>query len=140
MKAFHFRLEQALRWRGTQLTIQKTRFAAAAGRLAEIEAAASALRSSLFDAQRRIVVESNGGATQSFAAFKAAASVRIRDYEAQAEVARRNTALEMNRLVEADQKVRVLQKLRTAHHADWRQDLDRELATFAEESFLSRRS
>src|SRR5580693_598836 len=104
MKAFAFRLEQALRWRETQVRLQKSRVAAAAGRLAEIEAIFHARRSELSIAAAGIVDCPTGSVLEFYAGFKEKARARIRDSEAQALAAQRTLALEMNRLIEANQK------------------------------------
>ncbi len=138
MKAFHFRLDQALRWRETQVSLQKARVSAAVGRLAAIEKTLDSERVSLSTASTRLIEETVGHALQSFAAFRDRTRARIRDLEAQSAVAKRSVALEMNKLIEARQKTRLLENLKLADHTRWRQDLDRELAAFADEAFLSR--
>ncbi len=45
MKAFVFRLEQALRWRGEQASLQKSRLSAAVGCAAKMHAALEARQS-----------------------------------------------------------------------------------------------
>jgi flagellar export protein FliJ len=138
VKAFHFRLDQALRWRETQASLQKSRVAAAVGRLAEIDRALENERASLTAASSGIVDNPAGHSLQSFAAFRDRTRARIRDLEGQSLVARRNVGLEMTSLIEATRKVRVLENLKQADQTRWRQDLDRELAAFADEAFLSR--
>jgi hypothetical protein len=138
VKAFHFRLDQALRWRETQVSLQKARVSAAAGRLAAIENALENERASLSGASTRLLQETIGHALQSFGAFRDRTLARIRDLEAQSAVAKRSVALEMKKLIEASQKARLLENLKQADHTRWRRELDRELAAFADEVFLSR--
>jgi hypothetical protein len=138
MKAFTFRLEQALRWRETQVNLQKSRVAGAAGRLAEIELILEARRTELSTAATRIIDAPTGRALESYAGFKEKSRARIRDSEAQALVAQRTLALEMNRLIEARQKLRLLENLKRGGEERWRREFDRELAAFADEAFLCR--
>jgi hypothetical protein len=138
MKAFTFRLEQALRWRDTQVNLQKSRVASAAGRLAEVEAVMEARKVELSSAAARIINEPTGGALQSYAGFRVRSSARIRDSEAQALVAQRTLTIEMNRLIEARQKLRTFENLKRAGEERWRWEFDRELAAFADEAFLCR--
>ena len=138
MKAYQFRLDQALRWRETQAGLQRARVAAAVGRQSEIDRALENERASLTAASSGIVDNPAGYSLQSFAAFRDRTRARIRDLEGQALVARRNVGLEMTSLVEATRKVRVLENLKQADQTRWRRDLDRELAAFADEAFLSR--
>jgi flagellar export protein FliJ len=138
VKAFHFRLDQALRWRETQAGLQKSRVAATVGRLSEIERLLESERASLNGACSSLVDDPVGHAMQAFAAFRDRTRSRIRDLEGQSLTARRNVGLEMNQLVEATRKVRILENLKQTDHIRWRKDLDRELAAFADEAFLSR--
>jgi hypothetical protein len=138
MKSFTFRLEQALRWRETQVRLQKSRVAGAAGRLAEIAALLEARRSELANAATRIVDAPTGDALASYGGFREKSRARIRDLEAQALIARRALTLEMNSLIEANQRSRLLENLRRTDQARWRREFDRELAAFADEAFLSR--
>ena len=139
MKAFHFRLDPALRWRETQVNLQKARVAGAVAQLAGIETNLEAQRSALSNASTRICIEPTGSALQAFAAFKDTTRTRVRDLEAQAAIAQKAVTLEMNRLIEANQKVQLLDNLKSEDRTRWQQAFDRELAAFADEAFLSRR-
>ena len=138
MKAFTFRLEQALRWRQTQVDLQKSRVAGAVCRVAEIGAILKPLKAGLSSAAADIIHESSGGALDSYAGFRERSRARIHDCEAQAAVAQRTLTLEMNRLIEANQKVRLLENLRRTHRGRWHTGFERELAAFADEAFLCR--
>jgi hypothetical protein len=138
MKAFVFRLDQALRWRETQLDVQKSRVSAAVGRLAQIEASLEAKKAALSGGAAQIAEQATGATLTSFAGFKEKSLASIRDCEAQALAARRALALEMNRLVEARQKKELLESLKRKSQAGWRREFDRELAAFADEAFLGR--
>ncbi|HEY3824617.1 MAG TPA: hypothetical protein VGL82_08660 [Bryobacteraceae bacterium] len=138
MKAFTFRLEQALRWRETQVNLRKARVAVATARLAEIEALREARKAEMSAAAAGIVDGSTGAGLASYAGFREKARAGIRDAEAQTLVAQRTLTLEMNGLMEARRQLRLLENLRHAAETRWQQDFDRELATFADEVFLSR--
>jgi flagellar biosynthesis/type III secretory pathway chaperone len=138
MKAFTFRLEQALRWRQTQVDLQKSRVAGAAGRLAETAAILEARRAELANAAARIADAPTGAKLASYAGFNEKSRARIRDLEAQALVAQRTLTLEMNRLTEAGKKSRLLESLKQTSQGRWRREFDRELAEFADEAFLCR--
>jgi flagellar export protein FliJ len=139
MKAFTFRLEQALRWRATQGDLAKTSVAAAAGRLSVLEADLESRRSDLSAAASRVSEGPTGGALEAYARFKERSHARIRNLEGQVLLAQRTFTLEMNRLVEANKKLRVLENLKGEAQGRWRREFDRELADFADESFLARR-
>jgi hypothetical protein len=139
MKAFAFRLEQALRWRETQASLRKTRVAGAAGRLALIAASLEARRVELANAAVGIADGPTGAALASYAGFREKSRATIGDLEAQALAAQRTLDLEMNRLMEANQKSRLLENLKRSGLDRWRREFDRELAAFADEAFLCRR-
>jgi len=138
VKAYQFHLDQALRWRETQASLQKARVAAAVGRLSEIDRALESERTFLTAAASGILANPADYSLQSFGAFRDRTRARIRDLEGQSLVARRNVGIEMASLLEATRKVRVLENLKQADQSRWRRDLDRELAAFADEAFLSR--
>ncbi len=138
MKAFSFRLEQALRWRAAQVDLGKTRAAAAAGQLAGINAELEAQRSGLSTAAARILDGPTGGALESYARFKEKSHARIRNLEGGALAARQLLTLEMNRLIELNQKLRLIENFKHSSQGRWRKEFDRELADFADEAFLAR--
>ena len=61
---------------------------------------------------------------------------RIRDLEGRRPSPQRALALEMNRLVEANRKVRLVENLKQRDEGRWRREFERELAAFADEAFL----
>jgi hypothetical protein len=138
MKSFTFRLERALRWRETQVDLRKSRVAGAAGRLAEVAGLLEARRSELANAAARIVDGPTGDALASYSGFREKSRARIRDLEAQALTAQQALTLEMNSLIEANQRSRLLENLKRTDQGRWRRKFDRELAVFADEAFLSR--
>ncbi len=138
MKAFAFRLEQALRWRETQVELQKSRVAAAAGRLAEIEAAIRARQAELSEASEQATKGGDSVALLAFAGLGKRSRQQIRAFEAQAAAAREALNMERNRLVEADRKLRTLENFKRKERSDWLREFDRELAAFADEAYLYR--
>jgi hypothetical protein len=139
VKAFHFPLDQALRWRETQVNLQKSRLGAAVAQLAAIENSLEAQKSALKNAATRLLDQPTGDALQSFAAFKTKTLSSIRVFELQAAAAKSTVTQEMGLLVEANRKVRLLENLKRAGQTRWQHDFDHELAVFADEAFLSRR-
>ena len=138
MNAFQFRLDSVLRWRETEVTLQETRLSNAAKRLAELQAAIVRIQSTLDQAQTRLMLEPEGQVLQSFGAFRSVANEHVRDCERRIADAQHTVAEETTRLVEATRKVRLLEKLRSKQHTDWRRDFNRELTAFADEAFLAR--
>jgi flagellar export protein FliJ len=136
MKAFSFRLEQVKRWRETELSLQESRVAAAAAQVAEIRRAIEARRRELDAA--RVTGNADGADLRAYADFRQRTEARIRDLEGQAVVAQRTLATEMNRLVEANRKVKLIENLKQRAQSAWTREFDRELSAFADEAFLNR--
>lgn len=138
MKAFSFRLDQVLRWRQMQVTLQEARLAAAAARLAEIRAAIDSRNRELTAAATSIATTRTGADLALYSDFRQRIRIRIRDLESQAQIAQRTVAQETARLVEANQKRKLLENLKADARSEWTRAFDRELSAFADEAFLNR--
>jgi len=136
MKEFSFRLEQVKRWRETEVSLQESRLAAAAAKVAEIRGAIEGRRGELDRAQLSGNID--GGDLRVYADFRLRTESRIRDLEGQAVAAQRAAALEMGRLVEANRKMKLIENLKKRALTAWTREFERELAAFADEAFLNR--
>ena len=136
MKAFRFPLDQVLRWRETQVELQKSRVAEASAQLAEISASIEARNAEL--AAARLSEDSTGAALEACGAFRQRTRTRIRELQGQARTAGRALTLEMEKLAEANRKRKLIGNLKDAEFGDWRREFERELRTFADEAFLGR--
>jgi len=136
MKAFTFRLEQALRWRGTQVATQQARVAAAAGQRSAVEALLASARTEAAGGAADILREPSAVPLSSYAAFRDRSRARIRQLEANLVVAERALAAERDLLVAANRRLRLLENLKHDAQLRWRAEFDRELAVFADEAFL----
>ncbi len=136
MKVFSFRLEQVRRWRETEVSLQESRVAAASAKLAEIRAAIEARRRELDTA--RVSGNADGADLRAYADFRQRTEARIRDLEGQAVVAQHTLSTEMNRLVEANRKVKLIENLKQRVRGAWTREFERELGAFADEAFLNR--
>ncbi len=138
MKAFRFRLDQALRWRGTQRDIEQTNVAAAAKRLADIHAETDLRRTELRNASGQLGPVTSGTALELLSAFSGKTRRRIADLEKAAVKAQQDLAARTQIMLEANRKVRLLENLKQKGREDWQHEFDKELETFAGESFLGR--
>ncbi|HEX4274576.1 MAG TPA: flagellar FliJ family protein [Bryobacteraceae bacterium] len=140
MKAFAFRLEQVLRWRETQVNLQKARLAGAAGKLAEIEAKLRGLQTELQAAASQLIDAARGDVTglglDTYAGFRRRSNGHIRGLEAQAVAARKIVEVETRQLIDVNRKLRAIENLKHAELGEWRRQFDRELAAFTDEAFL----
>lgn len=136
MKAFRFRLEQALHWRATGLNLQKARAAAANAKLAGLEAELHRRHLELSSAAAGAACDATGLGLDSYAGFRRRSATGIRDLEVQRLAARKNAELEAGRLIDASRKLRVLENLQAKAAGKWKQEFEHELAAFADEAFV----
>ena len=136
MKAFTFRLEQALRWRGAQLAAQQARVATAAAQRSAVEAHLTSARAEAANGAADIIREPTRFPLSSYAAFIDRSRARIRQLEANLAAVERALAVERDLLVAANRKLRLLENLKHDAQLRWRGEFDRELSAFADEAFL----
>jgi hypothetical protein len=136
MKAFHFRLDPALRWRDTQLRMEQEAAARLASRLAalqnELNARHAELRSGSAD-----LVKAGAAAFESWNAYVTRSKLRIRTIHTQILEARKALIIQTQKIAEARRNLRVLENLKENAHTQWTKDLDRETEAFAGEAFLA---
>ncbi len=137
MKAFSFPLEKVLQWRRTQLDLQKSRIAAAGARVSGIKKTIDAQTAEAAEAAARIAREPASVDFQAYSGFLGANRARLGKLQEQLTAAQRACAIEMNRLVEANRKLRPLENLKADGQSQWQREFDRDLAAFADEAFLA---
>ena len=139
MKAFRFRLDQALRWRATQRDLEKSRVAVAAKVLNELRAEIETLRRSLTGGSLELsTAGTTGESLASWAAYTEHTVRRIKELETKALKAEQALAAQMSLLTEANRKVRLLENLRHSELDHWNAEFNRELEAFAAETYLFR--
>ena len=138
MKAFHFRLDQALRWRATQADLAKAKVAAAAGRLSELQSQLESRRLQLAGDARDVATGTPGLSLETWAAWLKRARREMTLIGQQISEAERNLGEQLRLVVEANRKVRLLENLKQSERTHWNAELDRELDEFSGEAFLVR--
>jgi hypothetical protein len=136
VKAFQFRLDPALRWRSTQLRLERESVSLAAGRVAGLQAGLIAKHNELRSGSSELAA-AGSAAFGSWAAYVDRCRRQIRALEDQLREARKALVLQKQKMVEAHQKLRVLENLKRDDHADWARELGRETEAFAAEAFLA---
>ncbi len=137
MKAFHFRLDSALRWRATQLRVEQETLSRISSHLAALQTELMAKHTELRAGSSELA-GSGSAAFASWSAYVDRSSRQIRTLEDQLRQGRKAQALQTRKMVEAHQKVRVLENLKQEEHAHWTLELNRETEAFAGEAFLAR--
>jgi flagellar biosynthesis chaperone FliJ len=137
MKAFHFRLDSALRWRSTQLRLEQENLSRISSHLAALQAQLMAKHTELRSGSAELAA-SGSAAFASWSAYVDRSYRQIRSLEDQLQQGRKALALQTRKMVEAHQKMRVLENLKRQEHAGWTVQLNRETEAFAGEAFLAR--
>ena len=138
MKAFHFQLDQVLKWRSSQVDVEKARLAAAVARISSLQQNVATLEAELVSEGASCSRGTTGDELSLWDAWYKRTRKQITDLHiliAEAEVALTATR---HALVEADRRLKLLQNLRETRHRRWLADWSRELEAFAAESFLSK--
>jgi hypothetical protein len=141
VKAFQFRLDPALRWRATQLRLEREGVAQAAGHLAALQTELDARRSELRTGSAELVPAGSAGLAATFASWAAYADRcrrRIRALEDESREARKALALRTQNMVDVHRKLRVLENLKRRDEAGWERKSGREMEAFAGEAYLAR--
>ena len=139
MKKFRFRLEQALRWRETQVRVQEIKLAAARGRLTAARLRLQTLQDELARAVEDCRVHPTGTILGSFDRYSARIEKHIESVRGAIVDAEEALREELRVLDEANRRVKVLERLKADAHEKWSAEVDRELEAFAAEAFLVRR-
>lgn len=139
MKAFHFRLEQALRWRSSLVDAERARVATAAALLSRTREDLATLRSELIQESTELRLRSpNGGTLQFWSAWEERARQRMQQLQAAEKQAAAALEEQIKKLVDADRQLQLLQNLKAKGQSKWMAELTRELENFAAETFLGR--
>lgn len=139
MKAFQFRLEQTLRWRATQVEIEKSRVAAAAQSVTNLQRDLDSLRTELVAGSVQLAERGAAGdALSVWAAFENRTHRQVKEKESKVPEALKALSEQMNVLVQANRRLQLLENLRQKASKNWQADLNRELEAFAGEAYLVR--
>jgi hypothetical protein len=137
MKAFCFRLDPALRWRSTQLRMEQETLSRISSHLAIVQTELMAKHTQLRSGSAELA-SAGSAAFALWSAYVDRSRKQIRALEDQLRQGRKALALQTQKMVEAHQKVRILENLKQEEHACWARELDRETEEFAGEAFLAR--
>ncbi len=137
MKAFHFRLDSALRWRSTQLRMEQETLSRISSHLVTLQTELMAKHTELRSGSAELAT-SGSAAFASWSAYTDRSYRQIRALEDQLQQGRKAQALQTRKMVEAHQKVRVLENLKQKERAGWTLELNRETEALAGEAFLAR--
>ncbi len=138
MKAFRFRLDSALRWRGAQNDIEKARVAVIAKRLADLRRALETRHKDLREASGQLGPVSDGSALAILNEYSLRTRRQIVELEKVVAKAEVELAAQTKVMLEANRKLRLVENLKENAKTEWQQEFGRELEAFAGETFLGR--
>ncbi|HPQ15932.1 MAG TPA: hypothetical protein PLP04_11925, partial [Bryobacteraceae bacterium] len=138
MRRFQFRLETVLGWRRLQVDTEEAKLRALFEELRQVDAARERVEKERAEAERQVLYAASTSADE-LAALEACRAFAARELERLAAERRRceeRIAAQRQRLIEAQRKLRLLEKLREKSYEEWRQAADREQEAVAAELFL----
>ena len=127
-----------MRWRTTQLDLEKARVAAAAKRLSDIRGVLGNLRTNLSNSTTQIGPISSGSALELLSAYAERTRRQIAELEKGAVRAEQDLAAQTRLMLDASRKLHLIESLKETAQTEWDGEFNRELETFAGEAFLGR--
>jgi flagellar export protein FliJ len=138
MKKFEFRLDSALRWRDTQLTVEKGKLSALLAEEAKLKQSLETLGNERRSALQFLSKEAFPSAElRSLSSYLVGAEARVNMLADQIRKHRKSVDEQRLRVMEAERNFKLLVKLRQKRQIEWRAGLDREIEANAEESWLA---
>ena len=140
MQSFHFRLEKVLAWRRTELELEQYKMRLLCVELERIEQSRARLTAERVVAHHEILRARRIDGAELNAH---AARLVYFDGQERALLRRRREQEQLiaeahKRLLEAQRRLRLLEKLKASRHAQWQTELNREIEAFAAEAHLVR--
>ena len=140
MRGFQFSLERILSWRRTELRSEEARLGPLVAERCRLEASHAEIVRAQAHAQQGLLASGpvNGAELEALAHFRARLEKQETVVKGKVLQCRERIAAQQTRVVEAQRRARLLEKLRERRFEDWRSAGDRELENFAGEAFLAR--
>jgi flagellar export protein FliJ len=140
MKNFTFRLERVLGWRRAAFTVEEARLGPLLAEEARLQTAREARLAAHERAGRDILVGGavDGSELAALGGYRARLERELASLGRESAAARERVSTQRVRMVEAHQRVRLLEKLRSRRLEEWHVAAGREIESFASEAFLAR--
>lgn len=140
MKPFRFSLERVLEWRREEFETEQAALLALAAERERLRSSRRMIEESL-KSEQKALVQSASVSSQTLAAlesWKGWVRVEIRRLEHRAQDLERRISMQRVKVLEAQRRVKLLERLREKAHRRWAAEIDRELENFAAEAYLAR--
>ena len=138
MKQFTFRLDQALRWRETQLALQKTKIATAVTQRDAARLALQQEEQARLAAAGALIETPDASVLRVWPDFDRRSAARVADLKKRTHLADQAVEAALADLVDANRWVRLFANLKQTSKARWQANADHEQAVFADEMSLNR--
>jgi hypothetical protein len=140
VKAFQFPLERVLHWRRTQLELERAAMERLVQRRMELQEAVRALAARRMEADVSIAHAEGfpGRDVQTFSAYQARARREKAALMERGQILDRETAAQLAIAMEAQRRVKLLERLRGQRLREWTSATDAEQERFAAEAWLGR--
>ncbi len=139
MRAFEFPLRRALEWRKTQLELEENALHRLAASLEEI--ALAAVKLNLVKERAEVAVRQaavvEAGDLWALASYRQRLLAEMQALAMRRAAAEREVAGQRQKVLEAERRFRLLEKLEQKRHAEWTREADKETEALAAESFLA---
>src|SRR5690349_3141610 len=133
MKKFEFRMDSALRWRDTQLQLERGKLSALLAEEAKLAESLESLGDERRSALQCLAKEQLFSLDlRSLSTYLVGAEARANMIQDQIRKRRQLVMEQRERVVQAERNVKLLQKLRQKRQTEWKAGLDREIEANAE--------
>ena len=138
MKKFEFRLDSVLRWRDTQLQLERGKLNALLSDEAKLRDSLETLASERRSALQCLAKEQLFSLDlRSLSSYLVGAEARATMLQEQIRKRSQSVAEQRDRVVHAERNVKLLLKLREKRQLEWKTGIEREIEANAEESWLA---
>jgi hypothetical protein len=140
MNAFRFRLQRVLDWRRTQLGIEEAKLEQKAGVVAELDRVREVLAAegSMAETEVRARAPLYGWDLSALHGFRQHVGEQQRKIAARRAVCVEQMEAQRQKMLEARQRFRLLERLQKRRLDEWKAAMDKELEQFAAEAYLAR--
>jgi flagellar export protein FliJ len=140
MRSFKFSLERVLGWRRIELRTEEARLAPLVAESCRLSVAHLAIIGAHERAQRDLLSSGpvDGAQLEALARYRTRLEKQKTVVEQKAQLCREQIAAQQVRIIEAQRRARLLEKLRGRRLEEWRVAGEREMENFAGEAFLAR--
>jgi flagellar protein FliJ len=140
VKVFHFSLDRALHIRRAQFEVERVKYQRLERDREQLEAQVTAIQVEAAHARSAIVARTHllPGEISTMPDYLRGTKQRLSKLDELRKDLARRLQEQQRQLVEAERKVKLLEKLRTKRFGEWQTEMQKEQETFAADAYLAR--